>query len=86
MANPDHIKACLDHEVDILWIGARTTVNPFLVQNMADYLEGKDIPIMVKNPINADLSLWIGAIERFLNRGLNKLSGIVLKMASKLIK
>ena len=76
VANPDHIKACLDHEVDILWIGARTTVNPFLVQNIADYLEGKDIPIMVKNPINADLSLWIGAIERFLNRGLNKLVGI----------
>ena len=76
VANPEHIKACLDHGVDILWIGARTTVNPFLVQNIADYLEGKDIPVMVKNPINADISLWVGAIERFLNKGITKLVGI----------
>lgn len=76
VANPEHIKACLDHGVDILWIGARTTVNPFLIQNIADYLEGKDIPVMVKNPINADISLWVGAIERFLNKGITKLVGI----------
>ena len=76
VASPDHIKACLDHDVDILWIGARTTVNPFLIQNIADSLEGKDIPIMIKNPINADISLWIGAIERFLNKGITKLVGI----------
>ena len=76
VANPDHIKACLDHDIDILWVGARTTVNPFLIQNIADSLEGKDIPVMIKNPINADLALWVGAIERFLNKGITKLVGI----------
>ncbi|MEE2745031.1 MAG: chorismate mutase [Bdellovibrionota bacterium] len=76
VASPSHIKDALDHEVDVLWIGARTTVNPFLVQEMANYLKGKDIPVMIKNPINADLSLWIGAIERFYNAGINKIIGI----------
>jgi chorismate mutase len=76
VANPFHIQAALDHDIDVLWIGARTTVNPFLVQEMADYLKGKDIPIMIKNPINADLSLWIGAIERFYNAGVKKIVGI----------
>ncbi|MBG08791.1 MAG: 3-deoxy-7-phosphoheptulonate synthase [Halobacteriovoraceae bacterium] len=76
VANPEHIKACIDHDIDILWVGARTTVNPFLIQNIADSLEGKDIPVMIKNPINADISLWVGAIERFLNKGITKLVGI----------
>ena len=76
VASPSHIKDALDHGIDVLWIGARTTVNPFLVQEMANYLKGKDIPIMIKNPINADLSLWIGAIERFYNAGIHKIIGI----------
>jgi hypothetical protein len=54
----------LKHKVDVLWIGARTTVNPFAVQEIAEALRGVDIPVMVKNPMNPDLQLWIGALER----------------------
>ena len=60
-----HVKEALKYEVDILWIGARTTANPFAVQEIADALRGYDIPVFVKNPINPDIELWIGALERF---------------------
>ncbi len=76
VASAKHVDLCLRHGVDVLWIGARTTVNPFLVQEIADALKGVDIPVMIKNPINADLQLWIGAIERMNNAGLTKLVAI----------
>jgi chorismate mutase len=76
VANPDHIKACLDNGIDILWIGARTTANPFSVQELADTLKGIDIPVLVKNPVNPDLSLWIGAIERMYKSGIRRLAAV----------
>ncbi len=76
VANAEHVELALKHNVDILWIGARTSVNPFSVQEIADALRGVGIPVMVKNPINADLALWIGALERFANSGINKLVAI----------
>lgn len=76
VATAKHVELCLKHGVDILWIGARTTANPFSVQEIADSLKGVDIPVMVKNPINADLQLWIGALERFNLAGITKLIAI----------
>ena len=76
VATAKHVEQCLKHGVDILWIGARTTANPFSVQEIADALKGVDIPVMIKNPINADLQLWIGAIERINNVGINKIIAI----------
>jgi chorismate mutase len=71
VATAAHVETALKHNVDILWIGARTTVNPFSVQEVADALKGVDIPVLVKNPINPDLELWTGAIERLQKVGLN---------------
>lgn len=76
VARPEHIEACLSHKVDILWLGARTVVNPFSVQELADVLKGVDIPVMVKNPLNPDLSLWLGALERLNKSGIRKLVAI----------
>ena len=76
VANAKHIELCLENNVDILWIGARTTVNPFIVQEIANALKGVDIPILVKNPINAELGLWLGAIERLYHAGIKKLAAI----------
>lgn len=76
VANAKHIELCLENNVDILWIGARTTVNPFVVQEIANALKGVDIPILVKNPINAELGLWLGAIERLYHAGIKKLAAI----------
>jgi len=76
VATPEHIQLALKYEVDILWIGARTTVNPFSVQTLADTLKGVDIPVMVKNPLHPDLKLWIGALERINNAGITKLAAI----------
>lgn len=76
VANAQHTELALKHGVDVLWIGARTTVNPFSVQEIADVLRGVDIPVMVKNPIHADLQLWIGAIERVYNSGISKLAAV----------
>jgi chorismate mutase len=76
VANTQHVELCLENEVDILWIGARTTVNPFLVQEIANSLKGVDVPVLVKNPINAELGLWLGAIERLYNAGITKLAAI----------
>jgi chorismate mutase len=76
VANTEHVELCLRHDVDILWIGARTTVSPFSVQEIANALKGVDIPVLVKNPINADLGLWIGAIERLFDAGIRKLAAI----------
>jgi chorismate mutase len=76
VARPEHVEACLKHKVDILWLGARTVVNPFSVQELAEVLKGVDIPVMVKNPLNPDVSLWIGAIERLNKSGIRKLVAI----------
>lgn len=76
VANAEHVEKCLAHGIDILWIGARTTVNPFSVQEIADALKGVDIPVFVKNPIYPDLQLWAGALERVNNAGIKKLAAI----------
>ncbi|MFZ1228336.1 MAG: hypothetical protein WAQ83_10020, partial [Saprospiraceae bacterium] len=64
VATAKQVEEALAHDIDILWIGARSTVNPFSVQEIADALKGVDIPVFIKNPINPDLELWIGAVER----------------------
>lgn len=76
VANFNHVFESLKHNVDILWIGARTTVNPFSVQEIADALKGTDATVMVKNPINADVELWTGALERLSQAGITKLGMI----------
>ncbi len=76
VANAQHTELALKYGVDVLWIGARTTVNPFSVQEIADVLKGTTIPVLVKNPIHADLQLWIGAIERIYNAGIHQIAAI----------
>jgi chorismate mutase len=76
VARAEHVKQAIDAGVDILWIGARTTVNPFSVQEIANALEGYDVPVLVKNPINPDIQLWIGALERINRAGITKLGAI----------
>lgn len=76
VASGKHVEEALQYEVDILWIGARTTVSPFSIQEIADALRGIDIPVLVKNPINPDLELWSGAIERFQKAGLQRVGMI----------
>jgi chorismate mutase len=76
VATAEHVKLALAHDVDILWIGARTTVNPFAVQEIADVLQGTDKIVLLKNPVNPDLSLWIGGLERLYNAGIKKLGMI----------
>lgn len=76
VANTQHVFEALKYGIDVLWLGARTTVNPFSVQEVADALKGVKIPIMIKNPINPDLSLWIGAIERIYKAGIENIAVI----------
>jgi chorismate mutase len=76
VANANHVDLALKHDVDILWIGARTTVSPFIVQEIAEALKGTDKPVLIKNPVNPDLSLWLGAVERFYTEGVNNLGVI----------
>lgn len=76
VARPEHVRDCLKHNVDVLWIGARTTANPFSVQAIADALRGVDIPVLVKNPVNPDVELWMGAIERLSQAGIKKIAAI----------
>lgn len=76
IANANHAKLAIENGVDILWIGARTTVNPFSVQEIADAIKGHDIPVMVKNPINPDLKLWEGALKRIAGAGITKIAAI----------
>lgn len=76
VANADHVELCLKHGINALWIGARTTVNPFTVQEIADALRGVDIPVFIKNPVNPDLSLWLGAVERLQRAGITQLAAI----------
>lgn len=76
VAKAQHVEHTLKHNMDALWIGARTTTNPFSVQEIADALEGVDLPIFIKNPINPDLKLWIGAIERIYKAGIKRIAVI----------
>ncbi len=76
VATPEHVELALKYEVDVLWIGARTVVNPFSVQQLADALRGTDIPVFIKNPVSPDLNLWLGAFERFQKAGLTQLAAI----------
>ncbi len=76
VANANHVELALEHDVDVLWIGARTTVNPFMVQELANALAGVDKPVLVKNPVNPDLALWLGAVERLYKSNIRKLGVI----------
>lgn len=76
VANTQHVFEALKHQIDVLWLGARTTVNPFSVQEVADALKGVDIPVLIKNPINPDFKLWVGAIERIYKAGITRIGVI----------
>lgn len=76
VATPAHIELALKYNIDVLWLGARTTVNPFQVQRLADALKGVDIPVMVKNPVNPDADLWQGAIERIAAAGIKDIAAV----------
>ena len=76
VANGNHVYEALKYNIDVLWIGARSTVNPFSVQEIADALKGSDVTVLVKNPINPDLELWMGAIERIHKAGITKIGAI----------
>ena len=76
VANRAHVDLALEHDVDLLWIGARSTISPFIVQEIADALEGTDKVVLVKNPVNPDLSLWLGAVERLSSANIEKLGVI----------
>jgi len=72
----DHLKACLDHQIDIIWIGARTVVNPFSMQEIAEALQNTDLPVFIKNPVSPDIKLWVGALERVNQAGISKLVAV----------
>jgi len=76
VATPYHVDACLAAGIDVFWVGARTTTSPFAVQEVAGALRGADVPVLVKNPMNPDLGLWIGALERLHSVGIKKLGAI----------
>ena len=76
VANASHVKLALEYDIDILWIGARSTVSPFIVQEIADALNGTDKIVLVKNPVNPDLSLWLGGVERLYSANIKKLGVI----------
>ncbi|NNC49854.1 MAG: bifunctional 3-deoxy-7-phosphoheptulonate synthase/chorismate mutase type II [Flaviramulus sp.] len=76
VANATHVKLALEHDVDMLWIGARSTVSPFIMQEIADALEGTDKPVLIKNPVNPDLALWLGGIERIYSSGVKNIGAI----------
>ena len=76
VATPQHVELAMKYGIDLLWVGARTAANPFAVQELADSLRGLDIPVLVKNPVNPDLELWIGALERINGAGITRLGVI----------
>ena len=76
VANRAHVELALEYDVDLLWVGARSTVSPFIMQELADALEGTDKIVLVKNPVNPDLALWLGGIERLYTAGVKKLGAI----------
>lgn len=76
VATPEHVELALKYGIDVLWVGARTSANPFAMQALADSLRGVDIPVLVKNPVNPDLELWIGAMERINQAGIKRIAAI----------
>ncbi|MEM8567337.1 MAG: 3-deoxy-7-phosphoheptulonate synthase, partial [Bacteroidota bacterium] len=76
VASATHVELALKYDIDVVWIGARSSVNPFLVQEIADTLKDQNLPVLVKNPVNPDLDLWLGGIERLANVGLTKIGAI----------
>ena len=76
VATPEHVELALKYGIDLLWIGARTSANPFAMQALADALQGVDVPVFVKNPVNPDLELWVGALERLNQAGVKRLGAI----------
>lgn len=76
VAKPEHVELCLKYGIDILWVGARTAANPFAMQDLAAALKGVDVPVFVKNPVNPDLELWIGAMERINQAGIKRMAAI----------
>lgn len=76
VATPEHVELAMKYGVDVFWIGARTSANPFAMQAIADCLKGVDVPVMVKNPVNPDLELWIGAMERINQAGIKRIAAI----------
>ncbi|MCZ6594772.1 MAG: bifunctional 3-deoxy-7-phosphoheptulonate synthase/chorismate mutase type II [Bacteroidetes bacterium] len=76
VANPYHVDLALKYDIDILWIGARTTVSPFMIQEIAEALKGTEKPVLIKNPVNPDLALWLGAVERFYESDIKNLGVI----------
>ena len=76
VATPEHVELALKYDIDILWVGARTSANPFAMQALADALKGVDVPVFVKNPVNPDIELWIGALERINQAGIKRMGAI----------
>jgi chorismate mutase len=76
VANAAHVKLAMEHDIDMLWIGARSTVSPFIMQEIADALQGTDKPVLIKNPVNPDLALWLGGIERIYKSGVKNIGAI----------
>lgn len=76
VANAQHVELALKHDIDILWIGARTTVSPFIIQDIADALKGVEKPVLIKNPVNPDLALWLGAVERIYTANVKNIGVI----------
>ena len=76
VATPEHVELAMKYDMDILWIGARTTANPFAVQALADAMKGIEVPVFVKNPVNPDLELWVGALQRLNQAGVKRLGAI----------
>ena len=76
VATPEHVELALKYGIDVLWVGARTSANPFAMQALADSLRGVDVPVLVKNPVNPDLELWIGALQRINGAGIKRLGAI----------
>lgn len=76
VATPEHVAAALSAGIDLLWIGARTTANPFAVQQIADAFQGHNVPVLIKNPVNPDIELWVGAMQRLRDAGLSRIGAI----------
>lgn len=83
VATPEHVELALKYGIDILWVGARTSANPFAMQALADSLRGVDIPVFVKNPVNPDLELWVGALERINQAGIKRLGAMALSPSNR---
>ena len=76
VAKPEHLELCMKYGIDILWVGARTAANPFAMQDLADAMKGIEVPVLVKNPVNPDLELWIGAMERLNQAGVKRMAAV----------